>query len=87
MFFEKRSDTETSELFGGAFSGENEQSEVVGTTFNDTNGHWAEQTINELQKMGIVNGDGDGNFRPNDPATRAEVAAIARNVVRFITGK
>ena len=55
--------------------------------FNDTNGHWAEQTINELFKMGIVNGDGDGNFRPNDTATRAEVAAMIRNAVRFVTGE
>ena len=30
-FVGKRSDTETSELFGGVFSAENEQSEVVAT--------------------------------------------------------
>ena len=55
--------------------------------FNDTKGHWAEQTINELQEFGIINGDGDGNFRPNDTATRAEVASMVRNVVRYIMGK
>ena len=69
------------------FRGKVGETGAVETIFNDTNGHWAEQTINELFEMGIVNGGGDGNFRPNDTATRAEVAAMIRNVVRFVTGK
>ena len=55
--------------------------------FKDIKGHWAEQTIKELLEMGIVNGDGNGKFRPNAKVTRAEMAQIARNIVRFITGK
>ena len=55
--------------------------------FKDTNGHWAEKQIDELAAMGIVNGKGDGTFAPDAPITRAEVATIARNVVRYITGK
>jgi len=55
--------------------------------FKDTAGHWAEQIINELREMGIVNGDENGNFRPNDTATRAEVATMVRNVVRYVTGE
>ena len=55
--------------------------------FKDTNGHFAEKQIDELFEMGIVNGKGNGMFAPDDPITRAEVAIIARNVIRYITGK
>jgi len=51
--------------------------------FKDTTGHWAEQTINELRDFGIVNGDENGNFRPNDTATRAEVAIMIANLLKF----
>lgn len=40
--------------------------------FTDIGGHWAEQDIKEAQQAGIVNGDGNGLFRPNDTITRAE---------------
>ena len=51
---------------------------LIGTTavfaesFNDISGHWAEKDIISAQENGIVNGDGSGNFRPNDLVTRAE---------------
>lgn len=55
--------------------------------FVDTKGHFAEKEINELFKMGIVNGKTKERFMPNEPITRGEVAAIARRVIRYITGK
>lgn len=55
--------------------------------FNDIRGHWAERTINELHEFGVVNGDDNGNFRPNDTATRAEVATMVRNIIRYMTGE
>lgn len=55
--------------------------------FCDTVGHWAENEITRLAEMGIVSGDGDGRFFPDDAATRAEVAAMVRRAVRYITGK
>ena len=55
--------------------------------FVDTKGHFAEKDIEELFKMGIVNGRSEGQFAPNEPVTRGEVAAVARRVVRYITGK
>ena len=55
--------------------------------FVDTKGHFAEKEINELFKMGIVNGKTEERFMPNEPITRGEVAAIARRVIRYITGK
>ena len=55
--------------------------------FNDIKGNFAEQDINELCEMGIINGNGNGAFEPDRPPTRAEVAAMLRRTIRFITGK
>ena len=33
---------------------------------------WAAAHINKLTDLGVLNGDGTGAFRPNDPVTRAE---------------
>ena len=55
--------------------------------FVDTKGHFAEKDIEELFKMGIVNGKTEERFMPNEPITRGEVAAIARRVIRYITGE
>ncbi|MBR5535738.1 MAG: S-layer homology domain-containing protein [Clostridia bacterium] len=44
--------------------------------FTDIKGHWAEDVINEAAEEGIVNGRGDGTFRPDEPITRAEALAM-----------
>jgi hypothetical protein len=55
--------------------------------FKDISGHYAKQHIEELHKMGVVNGDNNGNFNPDIAATRADVAIMVRNAIRYITGK
>lgn len=55
--------------------------------FKDINGNFAEKDIEELYKMGIINGKTETEFKPNDTATRAEIARVARNVIRYITGE
>lgn len=55
--------------------------------FVDIKGHFAEKDIEELFEMGIVSGRTEYHFFPNEPVTRGEVAAIARRVIRYITGK
>jgi len=44
--------------------------------FSDIVGHWAYDEILEAYAVGLVSGDGNGRFRPNDVVTRAEFAAI-----------
>lgn len=61
--------------------------EVKKMKFKDCEGHYAEKHINELYEMGVVNGDGNGNFRPNDKITRADVAIMVRNAIRAASGK
>ncbi len=38
----------------------------------DISGNWAEQSLDELYRFGIVSGYGDGSFHPNNTITRAE---------------
>ncbi len=38
---------------------------------------WCNNAISTLSNMGIICGDPDGAFRPNDPITRAELAKIS----------
>ncbi len=45
-------------------------------TFNDTLGHWAEDWIEALKNDGITAGCGDGNYCPEDPVTRAQMAVF-----------
>jgi hypothetical protein len=52
--------------------------------FIDTAGHWAEGYIDLLADFGWVQGSGDGIFRPNDPVTRAEVAAIVNRMLNRV---
>jgi hypothetical protein len=49
---------------------------VQANAFTDTAGHWAQDAINVAFIQGWVNGFGDGTFRPDQPITRAEVAAL-----------
>ena len=44
--------------------------------------HWAYDEIRMATYLGLMRGDPTGRFRPNDPATRAEIAAVA---VRTLT--
>ncbi len=55
--------------------------------FKDIKGNFAEKDIKELFDMGIVNGKTETEFKPNDTATRAEIARVARNVIRYIMGE
>lgn len=55
--------------------------------FVDIKGHYAEKEIAELFEMGVIKGVSEGRFMPDEPIKRGDVAIIARNVIRYITGK
>lgn len=55
--------------------------------FVDTKGHFAEKAIDELKDMGVVNGKTEDRFMPDEPLTRGEAAAIARRIIKYVTGK
>ena len=46
-------------------------------TFTDVpSGAWYNTAVSTMAKLGIINGDANGKFRPADPITRAELAAM-----------
>ena len=49
--------------------------------FTDIEGHWASDAINAAYSQGWVRGFGDGTFRPDQPITRAEVAALVNRAL------
>ena len=58
---------------------------VYSANFNDTKGHWAENTINRLADMGIVNGVSASEFNPNGIVTRAEYLKMMMNLAKIET--
>ena len=51
--------------------------------FRDTAGHWAEKTLDEWQDEGLIDGCGDGSFRPDSTMTRAEFAKLVNRTMGF----
>lgn len=50
--------------------------------FADTGDHWANASIEKWREYGVIQGDG-GNFRPDDPITRGELAVILDRVMNY----
>lgn len=44
--------------------------------YSDTHGHFSMEAVKYLSDMNIINGYGDGTFRPNNSVTRAEFAKM-----------
>jgi parallel beta-helix repeat protein len=44
--------------------------------FSDVTGHWAAAYIEALAERNVIGGFPDGTYRPNEPVTRAQFAAI-----------
>lgn len=42
--------------------------------------HWAYEAIKEISDLGYMQGNPDGTFKPDEPVTRAEVAAILQRL-------
>lgn len=50
--------------------------------FKDTVGHWAEKYIESAVNKGWITADANGNFRPNEYITRAEVVSIVNKELK-----
>ena len=49
--------------------------------FSDVAGHWAEAAINAAYERGLINGYGDGSFRPDETVTRAETVKMLNRML------
>ncbi len=57
-------------------------------TFSDMSpDHWAYDTVNLMVQKGVITGYDDGTFRPDDPITLQEVAALALRAVNWPVGR
>lgn len=63
------------------FMGYGHVTDLSGGAFDDIAGHWAESAINVASANGWIRGYGDGTFRPDQPITRAEVAALVNRLL------
>ncbi len=54
------------------------EQEITDDEFNDKDriADYAEDAVNRMHRYGIFNGDEEGNFRPEDSASRAETAQV-----------
>ena len=56
----------------------NNKNVTITKTFPDVPANaWYATAVNTLASLGMVSGDANGNYRPNDPITRAEFCVIA----------
>ena len=49
--------------------------------FLDISGHWAEASISRWSGYGVVQGDQNGNFNPDQPITRGSMATVMVNLL------
>ena len=50
--------------------------DIAQSGFPDVQGHWAQAYVEALAALDVIGGFPDGSYRPNDPVTRAQFAAI-----------
>ena len=52
-------------------------------SFDDVDGHWGQAAVERWAGYGVVNGDGTGNFNPDNQMTRAEFATMLANMLGY----
>ncbi|MCJ8011506.1 S-layer homology domain-containing protein [Paenibacillus sp. KQZ6P-2] len=52
-----------------------------GVELSDIQSHWAKDAINNLASAGVINGYGDGSFKPNKTISREEMVIILSRIV------
>jgi parallel beta-helix repeat protein len=60
---------------------------TVAGNFRDIQGHWAKAYVEALAGLNVIAGFPDGNFRPSDPVTRAQFAAMISKAFSPTPGK
>lgn len=78
---------ENSKLLGTKFVRPDYEGVLQVAKFKDTKGHYAEKEIDELNEMGIVQGNPDLTFAPDEKLSRADAALLIRRAIKYITGK
>lgn len=56
---------------------------TITKSFEDTRGHWTEESVNLLASRGIILGVSESEFRPDDPLTRGHVLLMLSRVLEI----
>ena len=54
---------------------------TISFAYSDTDGHWADETIEELSGKKIIYGYSDGTFKPDSSMTRAEFIVVMNRLL------
>jgi len=65
-----------------ALSADTQDTEPIGAQVGD-GGHWAQDELDAFLNRHWLLGDGDGNYREDDPVTRAEFMALVNRVYDY----
>ncbi len=57
--------------------------QAMAVSYGDVQGHWAEAAVDRWSTLGIVQGDDQGNFRPESTITRAELAVMLNRYLKY----
>jgi len=60
--------------------------QTVQKQFKDTDAHWAQNKIQDIQKLGLIQGYEDGSFKPDAPITITEAMVMAVNLAEIVNG-
>lgn len=71
------------ERFKAKLKNKIEQLKGDDSMFKDIEGHYAEKYIKAIGKTGLMIGDGNGNFAPNEYVTRGQLAVILAKLLRL----
>ncbi|OXM82459.1 hypothetical protein CF651_30795 [Paenibacillus rigui] len=64
-----------------------EPKQGVVSSFSDMKDNWAIPYIEALVEAGLINGDGSNTYRPSEPVTREELAAVFVRVINGVDAK
>ncbi len=75
---------ETAQIFYNLLRGK--EVEVTNTFPDVAPDAWYAPAVNTMAALGILKGDGQGNFRPDDTITRAEFVSVAARMAQAVEG-
>lgn len=57
--------------------------QALAVSYGDVANHWAEAAVDRWSTLGVVQGDDQGNFRPDSTITRAELAVLLNRYLKY----
>ena len=69
--------------FAQADKNNNKGQQKKASYFEDIDGHWAKDIINEMAEAGLISGNGNGKFNPNKHMSRREFAVLLHKAMNI----